>query len=112
LRVGAVGVLGPEAVEDEGGAAGALGGVRVGVAKLRRPGEVEEVVVERLAGACLDGEGGGGGVWARGGLGRRLRWRRAAGEDEKNEETGNGFLLHGGRRIARVSEVRQRGWLD
>jgi len=46
LRIGAVVVLRPEAVEDEGRVCGALGGVGVGMTKLRRPGEVEEIVVE------------------------------------------------------------------
>ena len=48
LRPGAGEVLGPEAVEDEGVALGALGGVAVGVTELGGPGEVEEVVVEVL----------------------------------------------------------------
>jgi hypothetical protein len=46
LRIGAVVVLRPETVEDEGRVCGALGGVGVGMTKLRRPGEVEEIVVE------------------------------------------------------------------
>jgi hypothetical protein len=41
-------------VEDEGGALGALGCVGVRVAELRRPGEVEEVVVEGLGGGGFD----------------------------------------------------------
>jgi hypothetical protein len=48
--IGAVVVLGPEAMKDEGGVRGALGSVGVGVAELRGPGEVEEVVVEAGAG--------------------------------------------------------------
>ena len=52
-------VLGPETVEDEGEVLGALGGAGVGVTKLWRPGEVEEIEVEVL----LDGFGRGvGGV--------------------------------------------------
>ena len=50
LRITTVGVLWPEAVEDEGGALGALGCVGVRVAELGRPGEVEEIVVEGLGG--------------------------------------------------------------
>lgn len=83
LRVSAVGVLGPEAVEDEGRATGALRCVRVRVAELGRPGEVEEVVVERLVSGGLDGDWGG--AWARSWLGRRLRRWGAGGEDKKNE---------------------------
>lgn len=102
LRIATVGVLGPEAVEDEGGALGALGCVGVRVAELGRPGEVEEVVVEGLVGGCcrfdsLRGcrSGTRGGLW---------RWpgRRVAGSEEKNEKGGRGFLLHSGRRIAFV----------
>lgn len=48
LRIASVGVLRPEAVEDEGGALGALGCVGVRVAELGRPGEIEKVVVEGL----------------------------------------------------------------
>ena len=57
--VGAVVVLRPQTVKDEGGVRGALGSVTVGVAELGGPGEVEEVVVE----AGADGYGGllGGG---------------------------------------------------
>jgi len=58
LGVGAGGVLGPEAVEDEGGVLGALCGGGVAVAELGRPGEIEEVVVEGLLGGW--GRGGGG----------------------------------------------------
>ena len=80
-------VLGPEAVEDEGVALGALGGVGVGVAELGRPGEVEEVVVEVLfpvgvgsalrvsAAAAVFGCGGGvfGVVGPQAVRGRRMR---------------------------------------
>ena len=58
LRIAAVGVLRPEAVEDEGGVLGALCGGGVAVAELGRPGEIEEVVVEGLLGGW--GRGGGG----------------------------------------------------
>ena len=51
--VGAIVVLGPEPVEDEGGVGGALGGVGMRVAELGGPGEVEKVVVE----AGADGKG-------------------------------------------------------
>ena len=40
FRVGAVGVLGPEPVEDEGHMLAALRGIAVGVAEFRGPGEV------------------------------------------------------------------------
>jgi len=46
--IAAVGVLWPEAVQDEGRVLGALDRVGVRVAELGRPGEVEEVVVEVL----------------------------------------------------------------
>ncbi len=49
LRIAAIGVLGPEAVEYEGGSLSALGCVWVGVTELWRPAEVEEVVVEGLS---------------------------------------------------------------
>jgi hypothetical protein len=61
LGVGAVGVLGPEAVEDEAEVLGAFAGIGVGLAELGGPGEVEEVIVE-VAGAgfaLLRGVGGG-----------------------------------------------------
>ena len=97
LRPGAGEVLRPEAVEDEGVALGALGGVAVGVTELGRPGEVEEVVVEVLfAGRGGDsdagfGSSGGFGLW---------RWGIGCGgvagsEREKNEERGEDSLLHG-----------------
>ncbi len=66
FREGAGVVLGPEAVEGEGEALGALGGVGVGVTELGGPGEVEEVVVEVLTACWCRGcgvrlrEGGGG----------------------------------------------------
>ena len=44
--VGAVVVLRPESVENEGGVGGALGGVAVGLAELGGPGNIEEVIVE------------------------------------------------------------------
>jgi hypothetical protein len=99
LRPGSGEVLGPEPVEDEGVALGALGSVAVGVAELRGPGEVEKVVVEVL----FAGGVGDCGVGFRGGSGRfGLRCRGigcggvAGGEWEKNEERGEGSLLHGG----------------
>jgi hypothetical protein len=54
LRIAATGVLGPETVEDEGGALGALGCVGMGVAELGGPGEIEEIVVKGLCGGGLD----------------------------------------------------------
>ena len=48
LGIGAVGVLGPETVQNEGGVLGALAGCWVGFAELGRPGEIEEIVVEGL----------------------------------------------------------------
>jgi len=99
LRIATVGVLGPETVEDQGGALGALGCVGVRVAELGGPGEVEEVVVEGLAGcgfdrlrSCRSG--------ARGWLRRGPRRRVAGGEEKKDQKRGCGFLLHSGRRIA------------
>jgi hypothetical protein len=81
--ISAVVVLGPEAMEDEGGVGGAFGSVGMGVAELGRLGEVEEVVVE----AGADGEGGvlrgGRGICA-GGVGGF-----AGGEgEEKHEDKG------------------------
>jgi hypothetical protein len=77
------------------------------MAELGRPREIEEVVVEGLRGGGLSCEGSGTGT--RGGLGRGLRVWVAAGEEEKkDEESGCGFLLHGGSRIARVFQGRQR----
>jgi hypothetical protein len=99
LREGAGGVLGPEAVEDEGGVLGALGRGWVGGAELGGPGEVEEVVVEGLGGGWLKGKCCG--ARARWGFGCGLRRRGAGGDEEKrHEEGGCGSLLHGGRRIA------------
>jgi hypothetical protein len=98
LGPGACEVLGPEAVEDEGVALGALGGVAVGVAELGGPGEVEEVVVEVLfaggGGKCGASFGGGGGGFRLRGLGIG-RGGVAGGEREKNEEPGEDSLLHG-----------------
>jgi len=91
--IGAVVVLRPEAVEDEGGVGGALGGVGMGVAELGRPGEVEEVVVE--AGADGEGRALGGG--------RRARRRRGSGgfaggeSKECREEDHVRRRLHGGK---------------
>jgi hypothetical protein len=45
-RVGVDVLLRPEAVKDEGEVRGAFGGIGMGVAELRKPGEVQEVVVE------------------------------------------------------------------
>lgn len=77
LRIGAVGVLGPEAVKDEGRVAGTLGCVGMRVAELRRPGEVEEVVVEVLRAADWDVKCRGRGVWGWRGL-RCGLWFRLA----------------------------------
>ena len=99
LRPRASEILGPEAVEDEGVALCALGGVAVGVTELGGPGEIEEVVVEVLfagwGGKCGASFGCGGG-----GFGLR-RWGIgcggiAGGEREQNEERGERSLLHGG----------------
>ena len=100
LRIATVGVLGPEAVEDEGGALGALGCVGVRVAELRGPGEVEEVVVEGLGGGCWFDRPRGCRSGARGWLRRWPRGRIAGGEEKKDQKRGCGFLLHSGRRIA------------
>jgi len=56
LGKGAGGVLGPEAVKDEGGVLSAFGGGWMGATELWRPGEVEEIVVEGLGGAWLEGQ--------------------------------------------------------
>lgn len=108
LRIATVGVLGPEAVEDEGWALGALGCVGMRVAELGRPGEVEEVVVEGLGGGCRFDRL----RCCRSGAGGRLRrWPRgrvAGGEEKKDQKRGRGFLLHSGRRIAFVRGSRQR----
>jgi hypothetical protein len=101
LRVGAVGVLGPETVKDEGGAAGALSGVGMPVAELGRPGEVEQVVIERLRIAGRKRECCRR-VWSRRGL-RCGSWGRGTrGEDEKKDEDGGcRSLLHGGSKNSR-----------
>ena len=67
MRVGSVVVLRPEAVEDKRGMLRAFGSGGMGVAKLRRPGEVEEVEIELggLAGFRLRSPGAFGG-WAGG----------------------------------------------
>jgi len=98
LWVGAVGVLGPEAVEDEAEMLGALGLARVGGAELGRPGEVEEVVVEGLlrggfAGLALR-DWGGCLILRGGGLGVRLAHevREHDGDDGKEEIE---IILHG-----------------
>jgi hypothetical protein len=108
LRIATVRVLGPEAVEHEGGALGALGCVGVRVAELGGPGEVEEVVVEGLGGGCRFDRlrccrSGAGGRLRRG-----PRRRIAGGEEKKDQKRGRGFLLHSGRRIAFVRGSRQR----
>ena len=107
LWVSAIVVLGPETVEDEGRVTGALRGSLMGDAELGRPREVEEIVVEGLCGvAGWDGRCRGAG--ARSGLGRGLWGWGAAGERKNDEKSRRDFLLHGGRRIARVFEGRQR----
>jgi hypothetical protein len=58
LGIAAVVVLWPEAVEHEGGVVGALGGIGVPVAEFRRPGEIEQVVVETGCGGELGLEAG------------------------------------------------------
>jgi hypothetical protein len=107
LRIASVCVLGPEAVEDKGGTLCTLGCAGVRVAELRGPGEVEEVVVEGLAGSGFErlrrSRAG-----ARGGLWRGPRRRIAGGKEKKDEKRGCGFLLHSGRRIAFVRGSRQR----
>jgi len=107
LWVSAIVVLGPETVENEGRVTGALRGSLMGDAELGRPREVEEIVVEGLCGvAGWDGRCRGAG--ARSGLGRGLWGWGAAGERKNDEKSRRDFLLHGGRRIARVFEGRQR----
>ena len=108
LREGAGGVLGPEAVEDEGGVLGALGGGGVGGAELGGPGEVEEIVVEVLCNTRLFGERCG--AWTGRGLRCGLRMRIARGEEKKKrQKRGEGFLLHSGSRIARLFEACEVG---
>ena len=81
-------------MQDEGVARGALGSIAMRVAELRRPGEVEQVVVEagalrqmRGRAVCGCGRPGGTGV----GIGSRLA---GAEHDEKREDRGNGRVLH------------------
>jgi len=102
LRIATVRVLGPEAVEDERGASGALGCVGVRVAELGGPGEVEQVVVEGLGGGCRFDRLRGCCAGARCRFGRRPGGRIAGGEEKKDEKGRRGFLLHSGRRIAFV----------
>lgn len=99
LGEGTRGVLGPETVEDEGEVLGALGGGWMGGAELRRPGEVEEIVVERLGGFWSGNECCGARTWDR--LGRRLGVRVTGRQREKKvEEDDNGSLLHDGSSIS------------
>ena len=103
LRIGSVGVLRPEAVEDERRVAGALGRVWMGVAELGRPGEVEEVVVEVLRGSGLRVSGlerRRSNARARSRFRRGTGMRITAGEREKKEDGKDGFLLHGGSSIS------------
>jgi hypothetical protein len=95
LWIAAVEVLGPEAVEDEGGVLGTLGCGGVGVAVLGRPGEIEEVVVEVLRGGWEKG------VWF--GLSRLLddirgpRWgllRRVTAQSKEQEDGRNRVVVH------------------
>ena len=99
LDEGAGVVLGPEAVEGEGEALGALGGVGVGVAELGRPGEVEEVVVEGLGGGLLL-DGAGLGLWWGCCAGLGLCVAGGDGEEQKKELEGS---LHGRSQHNRVS---------
>lgn len=55
FRIAATGVLRPEAVEDECRMRGALNGVGMRVAELRRPREIEQVVVETGTCGCAWG---------------------------------------------------------
>jgi hypothetical protein len=67
----------------------------VRVAKLRGPGEIEEVEVEGLRGGGFEGKRGGAG--ARNGFGRGLGVRVTGRERKKKaEEDGDRSLLHGG----------------
>ncbi len=110
LGVGAVGVLGPEAVEDEAQVLGALAGGGVGLAELGRPGEVEEVVVEVAGGGfgLLRGVGGGSGCGLRkgerggGGIGSAGYVDDDGDEDEGEDECG---FLHA------KGSVRLWGWV-
>src|ERR1035441_7716263 len=52
-----VGVLRPKSVQNKSGMLGAFGCCRVRVAKLRRPGQVEEIKVEARRGAGHFGRG-------------------------------------------------------
>jgi len=63
--ISAVVILRPEAVEDKGGVRGALGCIRVGVAELGRPGEVEEIVIKTGADRKRGVLSSGGRVWRR-----------------------------------------------
>jgi hypothetical protein len=111
LGISTVVVLRPEAVEDQSRVLGALGCVGVRVAELRRPREVEKVVVEVLCNRRVFGERCGAGT--RSGLRRGLRMRIARGEQKKKrQKRGDGFLLHGGSRITRGFKACQVGWCN
>ena len=92
--VATIGVLRPEAVEDEGEVGGALSGTGMRIAELGRPGKIEQVVVE--AGTLSKPWGravGGRGRTGRAGVGIGSR-PAGAEQDEKREADGEGRLLH------------------
>lgn len=92
--IGAVGVLRPQTMQNEGEVRSALRSIAMGVAEFRRPGEVKKVVVEaraRWEGSVLRG-GSGSARW----LGGFARGER----EEKREGDGEDRLLLHGRRIA------------
>ena len=48
LRIGSIGILGPKAVEDKCGVLRALRRIPVRMAEFRRPGKIQQIVVEVL----------------------------------------------------------------
>jgi hypothetical protein len=113
--ISAVDILRPEAMEDEGGVRGALGGAGMRVAELGRPGEVEQVVVESRALS----EARNCAVWS-------CRWARRRGvgvgggfagaeQDEKRDRSSQGRELHAAQdsrcatkvAVSHVSEARR-----
>lgn len=75
------------------------------VAELGRPRQVEEIVVKGLRVRVRKSRRR---VWTWRRLRRGAWMRLAASAEKKDEEEWRGFLLHGGRRIARDLGGRQR----
>src|ERR1700742_2983129 len=99
-------------MEHERGMLGALRRVGMRVAELRRPGEVEQVVVEvpcgrGLGSGRLGGKRRGAGTRDRFGYGLGL-WITSRQGKKKAEEDDNGSLLHGGSISGKVENSRIR----